>query len=232
MKPLVAIHQPNFLPWLGYFDKLARCDCFVLLDHVQFPKTGGNWVNRVRVRVGGEARWITVPVERSQAGVLPIRDVRSNSEVPWRRKLSGTLRASYGKAACFGEVYAWLEPLLESKEPRLAVYNETILREIVRRLGLPGDRLVRSSDLGVEGTGTALLVEIVGATGGRGYLCGGGSEGYLEEARFSEAGLDLVFQDFAPSPYDQGGQSFLPGLSVVDALFHVGVDGVRRLVGS
>ena len=70
---LVAIHQPNFLPWLGYFDKLARADVFILLDTVQFPKKAGSWMNRARLLVGGEPSWITVPVVRSYHGLRSTR---------------------------------------------------------------------------------------------------------------------------------------------------------------
>jgi len=66
---VVAIHQPNFLPWLGYFDKLARADTFVLLDSVQFPKRNGTWMNRVKLLVGGEPGWITVPIVRAYHGL-------------------------------------------------------------------------------------------------------------------------------------------------------------------
>ena len=66
---LVAIHQPNFFPWLGYFDKIRRADFFILLDDVQYPKTGaGSWSNRVKVMINGEGRWLTAPVDRSFHG--------------------------------------------------------------------------------------------------------------------------------------------------------------------
>ena len=89
MTGLVAIHQPNFLPWLGYFDKLARADVFVLLDDAQFPKKGGTWVNRARLLVSGRPDWVTVPVDRSYHGTRTIIEMQIDDARPWRRKLIG-----------------------------------------------------------------------------------------------------------------------------------------------
>ena len=94
---VVAIHQPNFLPWLGYFDKLARCDVFVLLDSVQFPKKSGTWMNRVQVLVSGEPAWITVPSSaRTTACVV---STRWRSTSPGRGGASSWPRSSRATAA-------------------------------------------------------------------------------------------------------------------------------------
>ena len=74
---IVAIHQPNFFPWLGFFDKIARADVFCLLDNVQFPKTGGTWINRVQLWINGKAAWATAPVDRSYSGVRRIREMQA-----------------------------------------------------------------------------------------------------------------------------------------------------------
>src|SRR5262249_17725400 len=102
---VVAIHQPTFFPWLGYFNKIARADIFVVLDNVQFPKTGGTWLNRVRLLIDGRARWVTMPVVRRYRGVRLIREMLISDEPAWRRRLEQTLRSSYGRAACFDEVF-------------------------------------------------------------------------------------------------------------------------------
>ena len=80
---IVAIHQPNYFPWLGYFAKLASCDCFVLLDNVQFPRL--SYCNRVQVRDVSVARWLSVPVNRSATLFQPIRlaEIQNNTSRPW-----------------------------------------------------------------------------------------------------------------------------------------------------
>src|SRR5687767_2336536 len=109
---VVAIHQPTFLPWLGWFDKLARADILVLLDAVQFPKKGGTWMNRVRMLVTGAPAWVTVPVDRKYHGVLQVREARVDDRKPWRDKVLKTVEASYGAAPHFEEVYPAVEELV------------------------------------------------------------------------------------------------------------------------
>ena len=93
---VVAIHQPNFFPWLGYFDKLARADVFVELNSVQFPKTGGTWTNRVRLMIGGKPQWFTVPVIRSYHGLRTIGEMEINPSEPWRVKFLRTVVRGVG----------------------------------------------------------------------------------------------------------------------------------------
>ncbi len=227
----VAIHQPNFLPWLGYFDKIARADAFVLLDSVQFPKKGGTWINRVRILVNGKATWLTVPVDRSYHGTRTIREMRVNdADGRWRETALKTLRSAYGRAPFFAAVQAELEPLLADPTDDLGAYNERAIRRLCELLGVDTP-LIRASELDGRGAATDLLVSLVRAAGGDAYLAGGGAEGYQEDEKFAAAGIALLEQEFAPPTYDQGGGEHVAGLSVVDALMHIGVEGTRALLG-
>jgi hypothetical protein len=228
---IVAIHQPNFLPWLGWWNKLARADVLVLLDDVQFPKKGATYMNRVQLLVAGEAAWVTVPIVRAYSGLRTVAEMRIDSERPWRDKLLGTLRAAYGRAPHFADTMALLEPLILDPTDGLAGFNERALRAVGQHLGLPTDRFARSSELPSSGQATERLVSLVRAVGGTGYLAGGGAAGYQQDQLFTEARLDLVKQSFLPQPYRQGGaKQFVAGLSVVDALMWHGAGGAARLL--
>src|SRR4051812_7957475 len=109
---IVAIHQPNFFPWLGFFDKIARADVFVLLDDVQFPKKGGTWINRVQLVNNGHVLWATAPVRRDYSGVLNINAIKINDDEPWRDKLLRTLQTVYARAPHFRDGFAFVEPLV------------------------------------------------------------------------------------------------------------------------
>lgn len=221
--PLVAIHQPNFLPWLGWWNKLARADVFILLDDVQFPKKGGTYMNRVQVLVGGDATWLTMPVVRSYSGLREVREMRTDAASPWRERILDTLRFSYGEAPHFEATMAVLEPLIAASGDELAEYNERALRALAAQLGLDAGRFVRSSTLASEGRATERLVSLVRAVGGGAYLAGGGATGYQEDELFAGAGIEIVEQGFVPRPYPQGrAGAFVPGLSVVDALMWCG----------
>lgn len=228
---VVAIHQPNFLPWLGYFDKLARSDVFIFLDHVQFPKTGGVWSNRVKMRCGSEARWVTAPIKRAFHGVVAINEIEWADEQPWRIKLVKTLMANYSRTPFFRETMAWLEPLVLLNESNLARYNVAVVQAIAKQIGLSHDHCFASSSLGAQGQASELLINLTRSVGGTAYLCGGGASGYQEDAAFAEAGVALIYQNFQHPHYAQGAATeFLGGLSIVDALMNLGVNGVRSLL--
>jgi hypothetical protein len=228
--PLVAIHQPNFFPWLGYFDKIVRADVFVVLDTVQFSKTGGNWSNRVRLLVNDKPAWVTVPVARSYHGVREIREIRIDESSGWRRKLLQSLRTNYARAAAFDAIFPFVEGLVHTQTDVLWEFNVTAIRAICEALEVPAGKLVLGSSLRAEGQATDLLISLVRSVGGTAYLCGGGSGGYQDDQAFGAAGLGLVYQDFAHPEYEQRLPAFVPGLSIVDALMHCGFDGVRGLL--
>lgn len=228
---MVAIHQPNFFPWLGYFDKIARSDVFVFLDHVQLPKTGGGWSNRVKMLVAGEPRWVTAPIHRAFHGVMPIKGIEWADEQPWRSKLLKTLALNYSRAPFFKETMAWLEPLVLMPETNLARYNMAAIKGIAGQLGLRNDHCVASSSLGCEGHASDLLINLTRETGGTCYMCGGGSAGYQDDKAFAQAGVSLVYQKFRHPAYPQlGAAEFVPGLSIVDALTSIGKAGVRAML--
>lgn len=231
MRRCVAIHQPNFLPWLGFFDKFSRCDVFVLLDGVQFPKKGGSWSNRVRILRAGKAAWITIPVDRAFHGTRLVREMRISDVKPWRKKVLEVIRQNYARAPWFGQVFSVVESVILYDSNSLSSFNEHGIRQLVSALDLPHVRFVRSSDLAVSGEATDLLVSLTKAVGGTTYLSGDGSGEYLEERKFAEAGLDLAYQEFVHPVHPQAGsEEFVPGLSVVDALMNCGFASVRSLV--
>jgi hypothetical protein len=227
---LVAIHQPNFFPWLGFFDKLRRCDTFVLLDNVQFPRTGaGNPLNRVRILVSGAPQWITAPVRRLGTG-QPIREVLVNDERDWRSKIIKTLQMNYGRAPGFAASMPLLEDLLGYQSSRLAEYNQHAIHRLSSELGLAHASIVRASELDVSGSSTRLLIDIVRAVGGTAYLAGDGAEGYQEDELFARAGIELVRQRFEHPSYPQPLDEPAAGLSVIDALMQCGPDGASALL--
>lgn len=228
---IVAIHQPNFFPWLGYFDKIALADVFVVLDSVQFPKKQGNWMNRVQILVQGEPRWLTVPVDRSYHGLRAVYDMRIADDRQWRDRSMKSLRAAYGKAPYFERVVDVVQGLVCSEQTLLADYNLAAIEALVDRFVPVPATLVRSSELGVTGSATDLLITITKAVGGTTYLCGGGANTYQDDARFAEEGLTLRYQDFEPPDYEQlGSANTVKGLSVIDALFNLGFAGTASVL--
>ncbi len=226
----MAIHQPNYLPWLGFFDKIHRSDVFVVLDNAQFSKTGGTWTNRVQLVVNKEPAWVTVPIVRAYHGLRTIREMRINESQPWRAKLLRTIELNYGRASHFKEVEPLVREVIEERTADLAEYNLTAIRTLCTALDL-ATPIVIGSTLQTEGRSTDLLIAMVKAVGGAGYLVGGGAAGYQEDEKFRKAGIDLVHQEFQHPTYPQFNTiSIKPGLSIVDALMNCGFAGVRDLM--
>jgi hypothetical protein len=229
---LVAIHQPNFLPWLGYFDKIRRSRIFIVLDDVQFEKGGaGTWSNRVQLRIAGGAHWITVPIVRAYHGTRSYAEMQIDESSSWREKLMRTIAMNYRRAPHFEDVFPVVGELIRNQSSRLLDYNLEAIRAIASRLGLDQTNIVLSSSLQVKRRSTERLVDLVQAAGGDAYLAGGGAGGYQDDRLFAASGIRLVYQEFAHPTYrQQGAPEFLPGLSIIDALLNVGFEGTAELL--
>lgn len=228
---LVAIHQPNFFPWLGYFQKIAQSDAFVFLDHVQLPKTGGTWSNRVKLLVKGEARWATAPMDRSFRGVRAINEMEFQRDVPWRQNFLNLLSRNYEDAPFYAETMRFLMPLIMQSENNIARYNICAVIKIAEHLGLFPCKFFSSSNIKPTGQSNHMLISLVRAVNGEAYLYGGGADGYQDEALFVASGIRLIPQNFVHPEYSQQGKSEqVAGLSIIDALMNLGFLGAAQLV--
>jgi hypothetical protein len=221
---IVAIHQPHFLPWLGYLHRMASVDLFVLLDHVQFERR--NYQNRTLIRINGEARWLTVPVvQRSQKERVVDKEVdnRLDGAKGWAHTNSATLRHAYGRAPHFADYAPALEALFAQRRDRLIDINQAGLDLLREAFGIVTP-LARSSDLAVEGARGDLILDICRAVGARTLLAGmGGSRRYLDSAAFARCGIEIALHDWRHPEYRQcGSGEFTRGLSAIDLLFNCG----------
>lgn len=229
----VAIHQPHFLPWLGYLHRMAQADLFVLLDHVQFERR--NYQNRTMIRMNDEARWLTVPVvQRSQKERIVDKEVDNRLEGAkwWAPNHFTTLRHAYREARYFGTYAAQLKRLLETRRERLVDINQAGLDLLREAFGIR-TRLVRSSELAVEGARAELILNICKAVGAGTLIAGmGGSRGYLDVEAFAREGIAVAFHEWQHPEYTQcGAAPFLRGLSAIDMLFNCGPQSQALLFG-
>jgi len=219
---IIAIHQPHYLPWLGYLHRMAQVDAFVLLDHVQFERR--NYQNRTMVRMNDEARWLTVPViQHSQKERIVDKRVDNDDPRPWGTTHYSTLRHAYREAEHFKTYADTLRGILEARWERLVDLNRATL-DFMREAFEIRTPLVRSSELDVDGQRGELVFEICKALGADRLLAGmGGSRGYLNVEEFARRGVRIEWHQFQHPVYAQPGpQPFVPGLSAVDMLFHCG----------
>lgn len=225
------MHQPNFLPWLGFFHKVASSDLFLLLDDVQYVK--GEVTNRVKLLISGEVRWVTCPVLTSGSGFSNISEKRLDSSRGWREKNRTAIQRSYGRHPYFEEVSCVLGPLLSDTEPSLVQYNFSLIAAISRGLGLGDAKFRLSSELGVDSYSSKRLIDLTKIVGGAVYLAGGGAQAYQDDQLFENARIAVEYQNFKARPYPQKGMdSFVPGLSIIDCLFNIGWDEAAEYLKS
>ncbi|WP_431855809.1 WbqC family protein [Azospirillum sp.] len=220
----VAAHQPNYIPWLGYFAKLASADVFIFLDDVQLPQ-GRSYVHRSRVHAQPDGVWLSAPIRREERQL--IKDVRFADE-DWRRKHQATLFHTYRKAPFFAAVMALVEAIYGFPTESLAQFNMNAVTLIAGYLGL-ACRFELSSAYGVSQSSDDRLIELVKAVGGDTYVSGAGGQNYQHPEKFAAAGLDLCVREYKPRPYLQHQGGFVSGLSILDALFNLGPDTVQQL---
>lgn len=227
---IVAAHQPHFLPWLGYLNKLANADVFVWLDTVQYRKN--YFQNRTRIigRDGAE-RWLTLPVHASLDTC--IADV-AIADPRWRRRVRATLEECYGRAPHFVELAPPLLAALEDAPDALAEANLRLLRVLLTQLGLTGTRVVRASELGpAPEEPSERLAALCARLGATTYVAGRGGHGYMRAEPFAAHGIGIAWQafDVERTAYARPPAGTVArGVSVVDALFHVGAARTRELV--
>jgi hypothetical protein len=230
-KKVVSIHQPNFLPWLGYFDKIRKSDVFIFLDDVQVPKKGGSWSNRVKILIGGNSTWLTVPIARS-SGFQKLNQIKIvDSE--WRKKCLESIAMAYSRASHYEETMELISSIFSTGSENLAEWNSSVVRKILRHLDLAEPTIQIASEIDVSSTATQRICDLVGAVGGTDYLCGGGSGGYLDVELFEKSRIELHYQAFKCAPYPQLNTSeFQEGLSIVDALMTLGAFETKQLLNS
>ena len=222
----VAIHQPHLLPWLGYLHRMASVDLFVVLDHVQFERR--NYQNRSAIRIDNEARWLTVPViQRSQKERIAEKEI--DNSVEWGTKHFATLRHAYRDAKFFSPD---LKGIFERRWGRLAELTWTTMGYVRDAFGIRTP-LVRSSDLGVEGAKSDLILNVCKAVGAERLVAGfGGSRGYLDAETFAAEGVAIEYHQFAHPQYRQCGTApFMPGLASIDLLYNCGPQSRDILFG-
>jgi len=213
----LAVLQPGYLPWLGFFDQLRRVDVFVYYDDVQYDTHG--WRNRNRVKTQHGAQWLTVPVRHS--GQPRILDVEIDGRTAWARKHVATIRQAYARAPYLERYLPGLEELLHRKWERLIDLDMACAGLLAEWLGV-SPRIERSSQLGIAGERSERLLAICRHFGAARYVSGDAARDYLDLALFAGHGIDVEWQQYAHPTYPQLHGEFVPYLSAIDLVLNCG----------
>jgi hypothetical protein len=221
---LVTIHQPQFLPWLGYLDKIDRADLFIVLDTVQFKKQ--EWQNRNRIRTATGWQWLTVPV--LQRFGQRINEVRINSTTSWAAQHRRALTLHYARAPHRDRYLPDLLALYAHPWTNLCDLNLAVLRWLLQSFGI-GTPVRLASEWKAREEPTDRLVDLCQAVGATRYLAGPGADGYMDKPRFEASGIGLEMQAFDHPVYRQIYEPFESRLSAVDLLFMQGAGALATL---
>jgi len=222
----IGILQPSFLPWLGFFEQLHRSDVFVLYDDVQFEK--GSWRNRNRIKTANGPQWITVPVLQKGLGSQLIKDVQINTDVPWQKKQIKTITQNYSKAPFFAKYADNLFDRLNRSWEKLNELNVELIGWIAKELGISTE-IVFASELGVYGSGTQRLIDVIKAFNGTGFYEGSAGRNYIDHSLFEKSEILITYQDYTHPTYPQLYGDFVSHLSIIDLMFNCGEDSLEIL---
>ena len=229
---MVAGHQPNYLPHLGFFHKMAQVDTFVIVDNVQFVKRGPfGWMHRNKIRTQEGWVWLTVPVLTKGKYTQKIMDVHINNALPWRRKHWKSIWLNYQKAPYFDRYADFFHETYNKEWERLSDLNETLILYIKEALGIK-TRVLKASDLGVEGKATELIIDLCVKLGANRYMHGIHGKDYVDVNQMREKGIESLFQEFHHPKYRQVHEPFMPNMSTIDLLFNEGERSLEILLGS
>ncbi len=216
----VAIMQPTYLPWIGYFDLMDQVDCFVFLDSVQFNKR--SWQQRNRIKGPDGALWLTVPVLSKGLWDQRIVEVEIDPSNGFAEKHLRTIEHLYKKAPYFEDYAGELSEILRRPHQYLGDLNIDLICWLAGKMGVEGER-VRSSQMEAQGRNVELLLHICKLLGAGRYLSPEGSRVYIEENNlFIPNGIELVYQAYHHPEYRQLNGPFAPHLSALDFLFNEG----------
>jgi hypothetical protein len=227
----LAIIQPSFIPWRGYFDMIHRADVFIFYDDVQYEKN--SWRNRNKIKTNTGWQWVTVPVLSKGLLSQAIRDTKINNANPWKKKILGSISQYYSKTPYFSDIFSMLSGRITACDDNLSELCIDLTQDIARYLKIE-TKFLRSSDLqvGRDLHGVERVVALCTAVKAKKYLSGPRAKSYIGDGlHFREANVELEYMSYAYPPYPQLFGEFLPDMSIVDVLCHCGPDSPRYIWG-
>ena len=224
---IVAIHQPQYLPWLGYFHKILRADVFVLLDTVQFKKN--EWQNRNRIKTAQGWQWLTVPVSYKYPQL--IGQVTITNKVKWQHKQRQAILSNYKKAGYYHYMDDLFDGIFSRTWELISELNVSVVKGLAGVLGIDTPIYVASEVGEFPENPDERLIAIVKHFKGNTYLAGSGGRGYMELQKYEKHGIEVIFQDYRHPEYEQLFGDFEANMSLIDLILNHGDGSLDILRG-
>lgn len=217
---IVSIHQPDYIPWLGFFYKMSLSDVFIYLDDAQYSNEAAHNFNVIKT-ANGEFR-LKFPVSYKFGD--KILDVKSRDELKWKEKHLKTIEMNYKKAPFFNKIFPEFSRVMLESYRSVAEFNIALNNFFAKGFEILPQKILRSSEMGVDGVREQRVIDLTLACGGTEYLSGNGARVYQTEENFAKQGLKLTYIDYKPISYRQCWKDFVPCMSVIDYVFNCGWD--------
>lgn len=229
MSKTVVIHQPDFVPHLGFFDRFTKADLYVVLDHVQFVNGSSRaWTHRDKVKTPQGEKWLTISTKKAPRDT-PINKIELSTSVDWRRKNIQLLESIYNEAEYFSEIMPEVKKLYLIECNSLSEFNIKSIEMLMDMLDVRVP-FVLSSEMQLVSSKNELLISILEEVNASHYLSGTGARGYMDVEKFKAAGIEVIWQEYTHPVYPQLFGNFIPQLSSLDLLFNCGIDKSREIL--
>lgn len=225
---VVVIHQPDFMPYLGFFDRLLKADIYVVFDNVQYVRSSRGWTSRDKIKTRNGERWISVSTQKAPRDTV-INKILLSPDDAWRQDNLNLLRENYRTSPFYNEVMPYILDLYNFPCERMMDFNLESIKMLIKLLGINID-MVMASELKPEGKSNALIIDIIKKLGCKKYLSGTGARDYYVPELYEEAGIEVIWQDFKHPVYKQQYGEFIPYLSSIDLLFNCGIEKSRKIL--
>ncbi len=227
---IISIHQPNFIPWPGYFYKINSSESFVILDSVEYQSGNASSItNRTKIKTANGELMIVVPVKKNSPSNL-IKDIEIDNRQPWKVKMLKTIQFAYTKAPFFKICFPDFENLLNQNWEKLSELNTALILFIAEKLQIK-TQIVKSSEMNLTNEDrNGRLIEICNKLNGTIYLSGNGARKYNDENLFHSNSIELRYTGFTSVPYSQLHGDFIGGLSILDVVLNCGWDKAEEII--
>lgn len=215
----VCIHQPDFLPYLGFFDRLLFTDVFIILDDVQFLRRG--WHHRDKIKTKQGESWLTLSIKKGDYYQKINQVLLGEDRDVWVPRNLNLIKENYRDAPYFDNYFSQIKDIYQLPLVKMIDINMEFLKFCFDAFNLQVNKIF-SSDLNVEGQNNQKLINLVKAVEGTHYLSGTGARAYLDEGMFAQEGIVVEWQEFKHPIYSQLHGEFIPYLSCIDLLFNCG----------
>ncbi|AFY94667.1 WbqC family protein [Chamaesiphon minutus] len=219
----IVISQPMLFPWIGLFEQIRLADSYVHYDDVQFSK--GSFVNRVQIKTVDGSKWLTVPLDGIKLG-QEIREVRINDRQNWRESHLNLLKQVYAKALYKQDMLDLVSSVYSQPATTICDLSINSILAICKYFNLArSDKFLYSSRIGLEGTSSERVLDIVKYLDGNIYITGHGAKNYLDHFLFEESNINVEYMDYRKNTYPQLHGEFTPYVSTLDLIANVGTIG-------